>query len=147
MSDKHIDRDKSKAAIAKLIEDEKKKIKELEDRRKEREKEKHDTGDLDKEIENEKEKIAGKEEISGKDGGKGGIIDQFGQIDAVEEAITDEEKELKKKKDDVADLRKKASIPRSKEQQENIDKLDNEIRKLTKKIEGKEEAKKALVFD
>jgi len=135
-----IDRQASMDAIAKLIKEEEEKIKKLEERRKERQKDGRDTEDLDKEIENERSKIAGKNEVGGKDG----VIDQFGQMDAIDALIKKERDSLKELQDKVEQKRKSASIPRTKVQQDEIDQLDGDIRRLKHKIEGKEEAKGAV---
>jgi len=135
-----IDRQASMDAIAKLIKEEEEKIKKLEERRKERQKDGRDTEDLDKEIENERSKIAGKNEVGGKDG----VIDQFGQMDAIDALIKKERDSLKELQDKVEQKRKSASIPRTEVQQDEIDQLDGDIRRLKHKIEGKEEAKGAV---
>jgi Rad3-related DNA helicase len=151
----HVDRDKSKEAIAKLIKEEggtvdgkndhptNEDIEKLKKRIKERKDGGQDSSDLEKElareIANEQAMIDGKREIYE-------IVDGFGQEDAINAKIKEEEDALKKLKEDVANKRQQSSVPRTPAQQKEIDDLDRSIELAKKKIDGKGKAKGALVF-
>jgi predicted nucleic acid-binding Zn-ribbon protein len=131
----HVDRTGSKAAIAQKIAEEWKHIAELEKRKKEREKDKLPVDHLDREIEDEHEKIRGKKKILD-------IVDDFGQMDAVDKEIAGEEAWLADAKKALEKLRGEEPKPR-----ELIDKLAGRVRDFEKCIEGKKIAKGAILYD
>jgi hypothetical protein len=130
----HVDRDRSKAAISKKIKEEEAELKKTEDWKKQREADHQDTSYQDEKIAKEKAKIAGKREILR-------IVDEFGQLETVDEEIERERKMLSGKKAEIAELRRQQP-----KDTKGIAALDKEIELLTEMIAGKDEARGALVF-
>jgi hypothetical protein len=131
----HVDRTGSKAAIAKKISEEWNRIHELEKRKKDRERDKLPVDHLDREIRDEKEKIAGKEKVLD-------IVDGFGQMKGIDDEIKAEEQWLKEAKQALEKLR--GASPRD---ESLIDRLAGRVRDFEKNIEGKNEAKNVVVYD
>lgn len=130
----HVNRDRSKKAIDRLIKDEEEKIKALKQRKAEREKDHRPTDDLDRDIQNQEQMIKGKEEVRD-------VVDGFGQVDTIDKLIEFEKSLLADGKKELQRLRGLAPKP-----QAAIDTLARLIERLEKEIQGKEEAKGALVF-
>ena len=131
----HVDRDQTKRAINALIRAEKNRIKSLEKRKRDREAQHLPVDDLVRDIENEEQKIIGKETIVE-------IVDGFGQGGSIDDEIKAERSLLKDGKKELSDLRGQAPKP-----QKKIDELARNIEKLEKRIAGKEEAKDSVVFE
>jgi chromosome segregation ATPase len=130
----NIDRDKSKEAIAEKIKEEQAKIDKWNEDIKQRKKDGRPFDDLTNNIDNENARIAGKKKVSE-------LVDGFSQMPAIEAEIKEEQELLKGKKKEIEELRGREPKPRS-----EIDKLAREIRLLENMIEGKGEAKRALIF-
>jgi hypothetical protein len=133
-----IDRPESKRAINKKIKDEEDHIAGIEARKKAKREgnPNADVSDLDQDIALENAKISGKKETL-----KAIEDDPILNTDGVDKLIQDEQDALDQKKKDLEELRKQEPKPR-----EKIDKAQKEVNELAKKIEGKKEAKGALVL-
>ena len=129
----HIDREKSLSAIDDLIKEERNKVRELEARKREREKQGLPTDHLDREIENENQAITGKETVRG-------IVDGYGQDDAIQQELKAEETLLEDGKKALEQLRRA-----SPKDQRAIDELDRNVERLKHRIAGKEKAQGAVV--
>jgi hypothetical protein len=127
------DRQKSKDAIDELIKKEREHIKDLKKRIEERKADKLPVDHLEKAVEDEERKINGKEEIRER-------VDGFSSIGTIDAYITAEQKAVDDGKAELAKLRGKSPKP-----QDEIDKLDRLVHLLEKQIEGKKEAKGAIV--